>query len=266
MTKQQIITDYLRGPRAYSEGVELYIRYGANLRLRQVFSRGESSTLKEMLIEELRKMAGLSPEDFKALRRCVRTSPAIPPEDMATAPASVPEKGPMPTPAPPAARKMLRFRERYPFLSSPECPDELKVLVADMFSAYDNYRDAHTKLLGLGDAMSAEAADLCRVAVENYLADREILDELNYYQEHGEILGKCEKLRKMAMQEDLSALEDMDLMGKLRSATSNVSKHRKTVNELTAAGKDTEKALAALTRWEDRKRLLESEVERRKKK
>ena len=39
--------------------------------------------------------------------------------------------------APETVRKAIRFREEFPFLRQPDCPDELKVLVADMFSAYD---------------------------------------------------------------------------------------------------------------------------------
>ncbi|MDO4779815.1 MAG: hypothetical protein Q3992_02180, partial [Bacteroides sp.] len=40
----------------------------------------------------------------------------------------------------------IRFRDKYPFLREATCPDELKILVSDMFTAHDKYRTAHKKL------------------------------------------------------------------------------------------------------------------------
>lgn len=71
--------------------------------------------------------------------------------------------------APEPVRKMIRFREKYPFLNSPDCPDVLKILVADMFTAYGNYKAAHARLQVLGDADSATAAADCETVVTEYL-------------------------------------------------------------------------------------------------
>lgn len=53
--------------------------------------------------------------------------------------------------APETVRKAIRFREEFPFLRQPDCPDELKVLVADMFSAYDLYQESHRMLVETPD-------------------------------------------------------------------------------------------------------------------
>lgn len=66
--------------------------------------------------------------------------------------------------------------------------------------------------------------------------------------------------------DDLAALSDVDLMGKLRSAAANVSKQKKRVADAEAAGGSDEKAMEALTNWQTRKAALEAEVDRRKKK
>ena len=67
--KQEIIT-YLAGPRNFIEGVELYEKYGVNRMLKKSFRRqGETETMQAILLEELRKLAGLSEREFKTTRR-----------------------------------------------------------------------------------------------------------------------------------------------------------------------------------------------------
>lgn len=167
---------------------------------------------------------------------------------------------------PEPVRRMIRFREKYPFLNAPDCPDELKILVADMFTAYGNYKTAFARLQVLDDAETVEAAAECETIVTEYLKNREIWDELEYYREHGVILGKAAKFREMEAADDLAALSDVDLMGKLRSAAANVSKQKKRVADAEAGGVSDEKAMEALTNWQTRKAALEAEVDRRKKK
>ena len=54
------ITAYLCGPRDYAEGVALYQRYGVNLRLKRQFAVEDTAVIREILFDELRKLAGLS--------------------------------------------------------------------------------------------------------------------------------------------------------------------------------------------------------------
>ncbi len=66
--KQEIIT-YLAGPRNFIQGVELYEKYGINRMLKKSFRRqGETETMKAILLEELRKLAGLSECDLARSR------------------------------------------------------------------------------------------------------------------------------------------------------------------------------------------------------
>ena len=48
--------------------------------------------------------------------------------------------------APETVTKMIRFREKFTFLNSPDCPDILKILVSDMFTAYGKYKEAFANL------------------------------------------------------------------------------------------------------------------------
>ena len=75
--KQEIIT-YLAGPRNFIQGVELYEKYGINRMLKKSFRRqGETETMKAILLEELRKLAGLSEREFKTIRRNSKQPTAV---------------------------------------------------------------------------------------------------------------------------------------------------------------------------------------------
>ena len=310
------ITEYLAGSRDYSEGVSLYQRFGQNLRLKRLFVTDDTQTTKEILFEELRKLAGLTELEFAHLpRRAATPKPTLngktvkaiifddPKEDneavlkeLADSFGVTVDELVSPdfqervlamdenadrieeltdqldaarskyaeTPEP--VRKMIRFREKYPFLNSPDCPDVLKVLVADMFTSYDNYKSAHARLQVLADDEAAAAVADCEKVVTEYLKNREIWDELEYYRENGAILGKAAKFQEMEAAEDYTQLSEIDLMKKLQSANVNESKHRKAVSTAKDKGETNERAEAALARWSATKKAIQEEVARRKKK
>lgn len=309
------ITEYLAGSRDYSEGVSLYQRFGQNLRLKRLFVTDDTQTTKEILFEELRKLAGLTEHEFAHLpRRAATPKPTLngltakaiifdDPKDNEAALKELADSFGVTvdelvspdfqervlamdenadrieeltdqldearskyaeTPEP--VKKMIRFREKYPFLNSPDCPDVLKVLVADMFTSYDNYKAAHARLQVLADDEAAAAVADCEKVVTEYLKNREIWDELEYYRENGAILGKAAKFREMEAAEDYTELSEIDLMKKLQSANVNESKHRKAVNTAKEKGETNERADAALARWSATKKALQEEVARRKKK
>lgn len=309
------ITEYLAGSRDYSEGVSLYQRFGQNLRLKRLFITDDTQTTKEILFEELRKLAGLTEQEFAHLpRRAATPKPTLngltakaiifddPKDNEATLKELADSFGVTvdelvspdfqervlamdenadrieeltdqldearskyaETPEP--VKKMIRFREKYPFLNSPDCPDVLKVLVADMFTSYDNYKAAHARLQVLADDEAAAAVADCEKVVTEYLKNREIWDELEYYRENGTILGKAAKFREMEAAEDYTKLSEIDLMKKLQSANVNESKHRKAVNTAKEKGETNDRAEVALARWSATKKALQEEVARRKKK
>lgn len=318
-TEKQSIIDYLSGPREYLEGVAIYQKFGQNLRLKRTFATDNTQTTKDILFEELRKLAGLTEMEFARLPRMAAShKPAIngksatciilddlkkiPKDDEAALMALADSFGvtvdELVSPefqekvlamdenadrideltdeleearskyaeAPEPVRKMIRFREKYPFLNDPECPDVLKVLVADMVTSYYRYKEAHARLQTFPDEEAAATLAECETVVTEYLKNREIWDELEYYKKNGAILGKAAKFREMEAVEDFSKLSEIDLMKQLNSANANESKHRKSVNLAKEKGESNEKAEAALARWSARKTALQEEVARRKKK
>lgn len=170
--------------------------------------------------------------------------------------------------APEPVRKMIRFREKYTFLNRPDCPDILKVLVNDMFAAYDAYKTAFAHLQIIPDETIAEAATEAEKVVTAYLANREIWDELEHYRTTGEILGKAAKFRELEKAEpieDLAALSDLDLVKKLNSARANQSKQRAALKKAEVEGKDLAAPTEALAAWTETRARIEAEIESRKK-
>lgn len=80
------------------------------------------------------------------------------------------------------------FRIQFPFLNDPDCPIELKALVTDKFSSFYKYRDLHKQL------RDCTTLDECSTKSEkllaNFIENRQIYDEFNYYKNNKTVLGK----------------------------------------------------------------------------
>lgn len=91
-----------------------------------------------------------------------------------------------------------KFRDEYPFLRNATCPAELKILAADKLTAWENYTSTHASLFNC--VTPEECYTTARKVLDNYLENRRIFEELDYYREHGRPLGKhpiFERLRKI---------------------------------------------------------------------
>ena len=208
--KEEIIK-FLENDRSYNGAIALYSKYGRNaLFLRQMNIKGDTIKTKEALFYELFKLTGLSGKAYHK----IMNSPL---NDKTKTPASKPDVLENPVDikllldkAPAEFSKSLKLRQEFPFLTKPNCPNELKILVADMLTAYYNYMEAHPQL-----ALSENADELNSLAgtvVENYLENRSIWEELNHYQKKGEILGLHPKLKEMAFRNEIADLPTAELI------------------------------------------------------
>lgn len=262
--KEKIIT-YLKGPRVYAEGMTLYEQYGANLRLKATFRRlGDTELTRTTLLDELRQLAGLSEQQFRNLPRLADAAEQPAAAGKAEERASEAEGN---TPASDELKEMVNFRDRFPFLRRPHCPDVLKVIVSDLFAAYDRYRAAHAALAELpDDADRKQAEQLAAEAVENYLQDRALLEELEHYRNHGTLLGKHPTVAAALQTASLKDLSDLDVEKIRKNAASNASKWRKKLEKCTPGTDDYTRCADNFRRWELAKQEAEQELEERKKK
>ena len=135
-------------------------------------------------------------------------------------------------------KRAIKLREQFPFLKEKECPEVLKVLVNDMITAYENYRDGHARLFEV--MTQEEEASLAREIVDNFIENKEIFAELEHYKESGQLLGEhaiFEEQKIKAQHEELSGEELSKKSNALRkSISTNKKKAEKAEDPEAKAG------------------------------
>ena len=297
--KEEILA-WLQGPRNYNEGIELYGRYGYNKILKKVYATGATGSNIASMVYELAKLIGVQDQLESMQRFASKPKPVVVAKKEITAPATtyvddlllqladqlkvsvedmfgssveVPlteaqEKAfaalaPKYQEIPETMKKVIRFRENYPFLKDPDCPDELKIMVADMFSAYDRYRDAYTLLSP--ENPDAENLGAAKQVVENYLDNRAMWEELDYYKQNNTLLGKHPIFEELQLKKEITGIADIDLSKKLGNASANITKNK---NKYEAATDDDKKAeyKTKLEYWTKVQALIQVEIDSRTKK
>jgi hypothetical protein len=256
-----IIKNYLSGARLYMEGVTIYEKFGNNVALKRAFRiNPENRILRMTLFEELRRLAGLTEAEFNNLSRNVKPSTGLKNTDEHTLVTTRNNRT-----INPGEAKKIRFRERFTFLNTTDCPDVLKVLVNDMFASYDAYRTAHNALAFMPpDAPMKETSLLAETAVEEMLNDRMIWTELQHYQEHKTLLGNHPDVKDYLKWIEYREMSDFDLMQRRKNAASNISKCKVKIEEDTSE-EDRLKHEASMREWITVKQICDHEIEHRKK-
>lgn len=274
MTPKETVKRYLQGARAYEEGVQLYARHGTNPILKQNFARlPKSPLLQATLTEELRKLAGLTETELRRMKRCAVTretcgniaeSAAETCGNNFAAAHGKPPAG-TPKPAPAKAVRTIKFRQRFPFLSKPDCPDVLKLVTNDLFTDLDKYREARRQLMDSGNKVSGDNADLCADTVEHLLRNQAAWKELEHYNGNRRLAGIHPAAARYLKQTECTRLSDIDLVAYRKNAASNISKWKRKLGAATGTD-ERRNAAESLQEWEDRRDAAERELNIRKKK
>ena len=116
--------------------------------------------------------------------------------------------------------KTIGFREEFPFLDSPDCPQELEALASRKFARYHRYVELHR---ALRDCTSlADCASVSRELLNNYMENRLIWDELNYYKEHHSCLGKHPIFSAFRRRSAVMSMSIKDLMKRKAQVENNI--------------------------------------------
>ena len=151
------------------------------------------------------------------------------------------------TEAPDDVKGGMKLRDRYPFLNAEDCPDKLKVLTSDMITAFNKYMGAREEIQQMvADGKEAELFEMAKVAVENFELNKEIQDELDHYQEHGEILGNHLIFADEMLQQKVATYKTADLKSKRGNIRSYVTKENKKL---------------ALAKTEESKAIIQSKID-----
>lgn len=175
--------------------------------------------------------------------------------------------------APLDAKAGLKLIEEFPFLDDADCPDSLKILVQDKFTAWRNYKAAHEALFVAVEEIdgetketaltNAELYELATEALENFELNRAIWDELNYYKEHKEILGNHPIFADEKLKEKVARMKGTELVKRRNNVRSYISKETKKLKPDTEE-EAAKKIKAKIKDYNQELQLLEARIESEK--
>lgn len=130
---------------------------------------------------------------------------------------------------PKEVKASIKLRDQFPFLRDPDCPDALKILVNDLITTYEKFRETQPQLHKL--LSESDAQHTVDVILENYISNKEAYAELEHYKEKGEILGEHPIFKRLADKQEISEMGTPDLVKKIKSLGINIGKNRKKGND-----------------------------------
>lgn len=115
------------------------------------------------------------------------------------------------------------LRVEFPFLNDKDCPNELKILVADKITAWNIYLENQSDLAKIeaGELIVSDEVKngLAKSAVDSFAENQKIYDELNAYKETGKVLGKHPFFRTLQLTREVEGMT-MDEKIKYKGSTS----------------------------------------------
>lgn len=158
------------------------------------------------------------------------------------------------------AKDGLKLRVEFPFLTEDDCPDKLKILVADKFTALEKFESAHEAIQQKREAGETEGLfELGKQAVENWELNQLIYDELNYYNEHKELLGNHPIFADDMLQKTVEAYSTQEAMKRQGNLRSYISRDTKKLEKIKDAEKKAN-AEAKLKVWQDELDLIDARL------
>lgn len=245
------ILNFFKTDRSFENGKKLYFKYGLKVGFKNSLNKqSESEYLKGILFEELRALAQIPVQEFSGILKLpiVKSLPEQLKDKITDADKITPEiKEKFIREIPEQVKKTIRLREEFPFLASPDCPNELKILVHDMITAYTTYVDDHKKLFEA--TTGEELQEIAASVVENYIENHQIWDELNYFKANGEILGKHPIFSQTDRMAEIQAMSTADHVKLQKNLMNNIARTKKNIAD-APEHKNTEERKKSVEQWE----------------
>lgn len=156
----------------------------------------------------------------------------------------------------PDKEQQTKLRADFPFLNEKDCPNELKILVADRITAYRNYKAGHQKMVdfeqGKIELTDEEKEALVNESMENFEENKLIFEELEHYQANKEILGKHPIFEDLVLAREVEAMTPDEKQSLISSTPTFLSANKKEL----AKEKDEEKKSAIQQKIDFRQKKL----------
>ncbi|MCX6232728.1 MAG: hypothetical protein NTZ33_14415 [Bacteroidetes bacterium] len=239
------ILKYFTEDRSFDGAVKIYMEHGNSMGIKNTINRqGYSEYNHKLLHEQFKEMAGIDQAEMESLLS-LPIGKQIPAKEKKIAVVGN-------TPAvmnimaiPEEIKKTIRLREDFPFLGNADCPNELKILVADRITAYHKYVEAHKALF---DAASPEEiAELSAAVIDNYIENQEIWAELTHYKETGEVLGAHPIFAEQKRKAEIIGMTTGDQIKLLNNLNNYVARSTKEITDNPEA--DNDEKIFKIKQW-----------------
>lgn len=142
----------------------------------------------------------------------------------------------------PDVEERTKMRADFPFLNDKDCPDALKILVADRITAFNHYKKAHQTMIDFKEKKvelsDEEQASIAENMLRDYEENRLIFEELDHYQANKQILGKHPIFEDLVLSREVEAMTPDEKQSLLSSNANYMKDQRKGI---TNAKGDEEK-------------------------
>jgi hypothetical protein len=165
--------------------------------------------------------------------------------------------------SPEEVKESIKLIDEFPFIDDDDCPDEFKILLSDKFKAYRKYKEGRAELKAMLEAGATEEEifEIAKKTVENFELNLEIYDELNYYKEHGKILGEHPIFADKMLKESVEGMSTVELTKRQKNLRTYVSRDEKAFNKMED-GEAKDKFGEKLQAWKDELELVNARLEK----
>jgi len=132
---------------------------------------------------------------------------------------------------PAEVKPAIKLRVQFPFLKEADCPDVLKILVADLITAYDTYADKHAELFE--QLTQEQLSEIAATVVENYISNKLAFAELEHYKTQNELLAEHPIFEELKWQSRIEQLNAADLSAQVASLTNKLNRNKAKEKEAT---------------------------------
>lgn len=172
--------------------------------------------------------------------------------------------------APEEVKKDVKLRERYPFLNEEETPEEFYTLVGINGRAYFQLIAAREELFQkvvTSDKSEPETVpmtneeifELAAKAVENFELNIQGQEELDYYQEHKEVLGQHPIFEDYMLQKKVADYKEKDLSKRRGLLKNYIGRESKKLPDMEE--KKKAEVIKKIKAWEKELELVEARLE-----
>lgn len=172
--------------------------------------------------------------------------------------------------APEEVKKDVKLRERYPFLNEEETPEEFYTLVGINGRAYFHMIAARQELFQkvvTSDKSEPETVpmtneeifELAAKAVENFELNIQGQEELDYYQEHKEVLGQHPIFEDYMLQKKVADYKEKDLSKRRGLLKNYIGRESKKLPDMEE--KKKAEVIKKIKAWEKELELVEDRLE-----